>query len=239
LASEASKLHKAALERKDSKARLKSQGEQERHQLQKQLDAERDERQQAALDSQAMLQEALCEAHAAGEAKQRHIAGAFKAARFVTAARESELRKAHDDLAQRFAARESRTEDLQCMSEQRACLKEQRLLLRDRAEQFEGLRRQLQNRDASDVIFGHGGELRKDERRSRSATPDPARVKGSRSSANIGKQPFHGAIPPLPGKKLNEHVQPFQERRRYVQGDCRALSADGRAPLPDLPILVR
>ena len=47
---------------------------------------------------------------------------------------------------------------------------------------------------------------------------------------------LHAAMPPLPGMKLNEHDQPFPERRRRVRTSCRALSAD-RTPR-DMPISV-
>lgn len=192
---------------------LEVQAEQERDILQQRLEAQ-----------QADAQSADLQAREASESQQRRLAGVFKAARCVMAAKESELRMAHDELACRFAARESRPEDLRCIAEQKVALAERRASLKELEQRNEALDRQLRNRDASDKIFGKGsGELR----RGRGGSASPGASPGS----------GHEKMPPLPGKKLNEIAQPFQERRRRLPAACRALSAD---PAPcDLPLSVR
>lgn len=203
--------------------------EQERDTLQSQLEAQQDEALKAELKWQAQQKLSLCKAHETSECQQRRLSAAFKSARCL-ATKEAELRAAYDDLARRFAARESRQEDLRCIAQQKASLAEQKSLLHDFEQRNESLNRELRNRDASDRIFGKSsGELRRG--RAGSASPGPA---GSGSSPGL-----HEKMPPLPGKKLNEFAQPFEARRRrqVPAASCRALSAD---PAPfDLPLFIR
>merc|ERR1719321_545721 len=85
-------------------------------------------------------------------------------------------------------------------AELRAGLARQQALLQQQEAQTQALDRELHNRDATDRIFGAGpGDLRG--------------MKASRpGQPSSSPQGPHNAMPPLPGKKLSEHAQPFQER---------------------------
>jgi kinesin family protein 5 len=213
---------------------LQAMAELEKSELQKQLATHSADAQKVERQREAWQQCSLRETREAADCKLRRLTAVFSAARCVMVAKESELRAAHDDLARRFAARESRQEDLSCIAQQKATLADQRAMLRESEQRAEDLHRRLANRDATDKVFGRGsGEMRRG--RAGSASP---------GSSSFGSPPGqHNAMPPLPGKKLNELAHPFHERRRRGSLDklpaasCRALSADA-APC-DLPISVR
>lgn len=98
------------------------------------------------------------EAWQEGSVQQRRLAAAFKAARCISTLKESELRQQHEDLAQRFATRESREEDVTRISQQRRLLEAQQSCLQKNARAAQGLALELSNRDATDRIFGGGAD---------------------------------------------------------------------------------
>lgn len=89
-----------------------------------------------------------------GNAQQRRLAAAFKAARNIGEMKESELKSAHDELAQRFANRESREEDLEAISHQQRRIQEQHRHLINQGRNLKDIALELQNRDECDRIFG-------------------------------------------------------------------------------------
>jgi len=205
-------------------ASLQAQSEQELSELQTQIEEQTEERQKLEMEWKARHEQAIDKVREDAEIRQRRLAGSFKAARCINAAKQSELREAHDDLARRFAVRESREEDLRCIAEQRAGLAEQQLLLRQREDRAKAMDRELRNRDATDRIFGKSrqgssGELRRLTPRGSSGSPRPP-------LSGIAQVAEHGAMPPLPGKKLNELAHPFPDRRRRIPMSCRARSVD-------------
>lgn len=190
---------------------LQVQAEQERHEFHKQLEGLRSQLQENESSWKDRHEEAVRQAWEHGNVQQRRLAAAFKAARCVSAEKESQVRAAHDELAHRFANRESRQEDLECIASQQRGLFEQHKLLRDREHRMEDLSRELVNRDATDRIFG----------------PQSRRTHNRSESARGLRPPVpSGAAPPLPGKKLGELSQSFRERQRRSTSLHRPVSPD-------------
>merc|ERR1711964_140138 len=102
---------------------------------------QREEHEQAKAYWRQSKEEAVREAVESANTEKRRIAATFKAARCVVATRENELRQAHDELARRFAARESREEDVKLSAGQQRRLEEQKQALQLRQEQLHGLHR--------------------------------------------------------------------------------------------------
>lgn len=158
---------------------------------------------------------ALKEAWERGNAQQRRLAAAFKAARNVKDFKEAKLQEEHDDLARRFQARESREEDVNQIKEQREKLTQQEQLLAARGGCIGNLSLELQNRDVNDRIFG----------------PGPCSPHKRRLPAAASRSPRR-YIPPLPGKKVGD-TRAFPDRRLNSSASCRSASADciGNRPL--------
>jgi len=205
--------------RQETEARLKAMQDAraaEQAEQKQQLKAQRDEYVKAEAYWRDSKEQAVREALESGETGKRRIAAAFKSARCLAALQEQEVRQAHDDLARRFAARESREEDIRMLREQERRLEENNDLLRARNQQLQGLHSALKNRDVNDKVFGTAAKERR---------PSP-----------------RGPLPPLPGKKVGD-LQPFVERRRRSMSACRASSAERNIAvnnvLLEMPISVR
>jgi len=124
----------------------------------------------------------------AGNCQKRRLAAAFKAARCIAAVKEAALREEHDDLAKRFAARESRQDDVQELERQRRQLNQQQRALKHREGDVRALALELQNRDETDRIFS-APEMRRNRRLE------------------------CGVIPAFPGRKTGD-TRNFHERKR-------------------------
>jgi len=171
-----------------------AQAEVERKELRRQLGEAKEEIARTEATWQQIKEESVREAWETGTMQQRRLAAAFKAARCLASTKQAMLKEEHDELAQRFASRESRPEDVRNLMEQKRSIEEQQKALRYREAEVDGLCRELQNRDETDRIFSSS-----DMRRSiRSSSP------GSR---------LRGVVPPLPGKKLGDPA-PFSEREK-------------------------
>ncbi|CAE7835523.1 unnamed protein product [Symbiodinium sp. CCMP2592] len=103
---------------------------------------------------QAMKEDAVREAWEGGNAQQRRLAAAFRAAREINNIKETELKAEHDTLAKRFASRESREEDVKQITDQRRRLQEAQLHLYNKDRDLKEIALELQNRDDCDRIFG-------------------------------------------------------------------------------------
>eukprot|EP00930_Biecheleria_cincta_P054871 TRINITY_DN41261_c0_g1_i1.p1 TRINITY_DN41261_c0_g1~~TRINITY_DN41261_c0_g1_i1.p1 ORF type:complete len:1003 (+),score=300.90 TRINITY_DN41261_c0_g1_i1:163-3171(+) len=150
-----------------------------------------------------MKEQAVREAWETGTTQQRRLAAAFKAAREIEEQKASELQEAHSDLAKRFAARESRQEDLEQIGAARRKLEEANRHLSDKEREKRELALELQYRMETDRIFGSSAE----KRRPRSAMRDNSRTSSARQ---------HGMGQPVAGKKLGESQQ-FVERDKRRQ----------------------
>jgi len=123
----------------------------------------------------------------------------------------------HEDLASRFAARESRDEDVAQIKHQSQKLSEQQQLLQHRGQMIGNLALEAQNRDVNDRIFGASGP-RLSEMSTGSGTPK------RRLPAAASRSPRR-YIPPLPGKKVGDN-RSFPDRRLNATAACRSASAD-------------
>lgn len=156
---------------------------------------------------------AVREAWEEGNAQQRKLAAAFKAARHIKDAKQSELLEAHNHLADRFAKRESREDDIFEMQRQRSALEQQSQTLRHRECELKGIALELQNRDETDRIFGggvprHGKSL-------------PGKKLGdTRRFVDRDRDSRHG----VPRRSSSHHSSNWS----------RSLSADRRTPLSPL-----
>jgi kinesin family protein 5 len=157
----------------------------ERATLQRMVDDKVEELGRREVQWQQTKDEAVRETCERGSLQQRKLASAFKAARSITAMREETLKEEHSEIARRFAARESRPEDVQAISQQRQRMSKQEQALELQGRHLVDLSREMQNRDAMDKIFGSTGEMRAALSRGRS---------------------------PLPGKKLGD-TRSYPERR--------------------------
>eukprot|EP00232_Nephroselmis_pyriformis_P006694 CAMPEP_0182877688 /NCGR_PEP_ID=MMETSP0034_2-20130328/14901_1 /TAXON_ID=156128 /ORGANISM="Nephroselmis pyriformis, Strain CCMP717" /LENGTH=921 /DNA_ID=CAMNT_0025010539 /DNA_START=45 /DNA_END=2810 /DNA_ORIENTATION=- len=109
----------------------------------------------------AKLQEAsAAEAHALtrlAETRLKRTASAFSAARTMLEDHDRELTAAYHDLKTRFAARESRADDIRRIAELEREIKVIEARQGQAVEQQQQLNLQLANRDAADRMFGGGG----------------------------------------------------------------------------------
>lgn len=179
-------------------AEIEAAAQQERESLNVQMEELKAEKVQRESLLKEEKEEALKEAWEGGNAQQRKLAAAFKAARNLSQMKEQQLQEQHSDLSKRFAARESREEDVHQIASQRQRLAEQQKNLHWKNSEVETLARELRNRDECDRIFGSAGM-----RRPRAPSPH---------------RPY---VPPvLPGRKLGETVE-FGERarRRVLSGN--------------------
>jgi hypothetical protein len=128
--------------------------ESQRQLLVQQLDAARDEIQKTEERWKDVKEMAVREAWENGNSQQRRLAAAFKAARNIAQLKEEELKKEHEHLAQRFASRESREEDLEQIALQQKRLQEHQRLVQMREREMKDIALELQNRDDCDRIFG-------------------------------------------------------------------------------------
>lgn len=94
------------------------------------------------------------EAWEAGNAQQRRLAAAFKAARCLKDTKQEQLLQMHNDLSNRFANRESREDDIAEIQKQRQVLDAQGRTLHNKEGDLRALTLELQNRDDTDRIFG-------------------------------------------------------------------------------------
>jgi len=154
-----------------------------------------------------LKEQAVREAWETGSVQQRRLAAAFKAAREIEEQKVSELKDAHSDLAKRFAARESRQEDLEQIGAACRKLEEANRHLSDKDREKKELALELQYRMDCDRIFGSSAE----KRRPRSAMRDDNRTGSARQ---------HGMGQPVAGKKLGESQQfvDRDKRRRAMHG---------------------
>eukprot|EP00931_Biecheleriopsis_adriatica_P073541 TRINITY_DN47802_c0_g1_i1.p1 TRINITY_DN47802_c0_g1~~TRINITY_DN47802_c0_g1_i1.p1 ORF type:complete len:1007 (+),score=355.86 TRINITY_DN47802_c0_g1_i1:41-3061(+) len=178
-------------------AEMERGAEEERKKLLGQLDDARQDLRQTEERWKEMKEMAVREAWENGNAQQRRLAAAFKAARNINEVKEAELKEAHDNLAKRFAARESREEDVKKISDQQRRLQEQQRFLQSRERDLKDTLLELQNRDECDRIFGSA-----EKRRPRSA-----------SRQGLGQH--------VVGKKLGE-AQQFAEREKRRMQSCGA-----------------
>jgi len=135
-------------------ADVERQAEEERQKLSQQLEEAHDEIRRTEERWQAMKEDAVREAWEGGNAQQRRLAAAFRAAREINNIKESELKAEHDTLAKRFASRESREEDVKQITDQRRRLQEAQLHLYNKDRDLKEIALELQNRDECDRIFG-------------------------------------------------------------------------------------
>jgi hypothetical protein len=123
--------------------------ESERAELRLQLDGKCRELRESEARWRDSKEQEVQKAWEAGSQQQRRLAAAFKAARELTAAKEAAAKEAHDSLANRFASRESRPEDMSAIEKQKRDLQDQQQLI-------EQAKKELKNRDDNDRIFGLG-----------------------------------------------------------------------------------
>lgn len=190
-------------------ASLECEMENERQELKAQLEeraAELERKEAAWHESQ---ENAVNEAWESGNAQQRRLAAAFKAARNIKDTKEAQLREQHEELASRFQARESREEDVARIKEQGQRLTDQQQLIEQRGQVIDNLSLEAQNRDINDRIFGCTSSTHSEKRRLPAAA--------SRSPRRY--------IPPLPGKKVGD-TRSFPSRRLDQTASCRSASAD-------------
>jgi len=201
--------------RRESEQRLRMLEEEagrERADLQKQLAAKGEEMEREVQRWMQRQEQAVSHTREEGNSQQRRLAAAFKAAREITAAKEDELRRTHDDLARRFASRESREDDLIELERQRRQLDKHQRLLRHRDSDLKALSMELHNRDETDRIFSEP-EMRRTIKR---ATP--------------------GFVPAMPGKKVGDR-RGFLQRDEYRR--TRSLPRPSSAGTPPArPVLL-
>lgn len=197
--------------RKDFEERLAAMERQSRADqdaLMKLLEDQREAQEAAEARWRDAKDEAVREVWETGTVQQRRLAAAFKAARNIHATKAAELATAHESLAARYAARESRPEDVQALLEQKRCLEQQQRDLRQREVEVNSLGLELENRDATDRIFSHP-EMRRH---------------GHRAGSEDGRRRY-GIVPPLPGKKLGEAFS-FAERDQRRRSQMRQPSLE-------------
>lgn len=174
-------------------ADVERQAEEERQKLSQQLEEAHDEIRRTEERWHAEKEDAVREAWEGGNAQQRRLAAAFRAAREINNIKESELKAEHDTLAKRFASRESREEDVKQITDQRKRLQEAQLHLYNKDRDLKEIALELQNRDDCDRIFGSAERRR----------PKPP--------SGMGQVAV--------GKKLGES-QPWVERDRKRKQTC-------------------
>lgn len=128
--------------------------EEERHMMQQHLADAHEEARATEEKWKEMKEEAVKEAWEGGNAQQRRLAAAFKAAREINHMKESEMKAEHENLSKRFASRESREEDVKQISDQRRRLQEAQMMMVNKDRDLKEIALELQNRDECDRIFG-------------------------------------------------------------------------------------
>ncbi|CAE8611747.1 unnamed protein product [Polarella glacialis] len=184
---------------------LERSAQEQRRELLQELDEAKAEVTRTDERWKEVKEEAVREALEGGNAQQRRLSAAFKAARCIGSMKESELSKAVDELAERFAARESRPEDVQSLTLQQKKLQEQQKYLLEKEREKQHLSLELENRDANDRIFG-GAERRR-----------------SKCPAGMGV--------PVLGKKLGEeqrYADRADKRRTSMERSSTPKSNSGR-----------
>eukprot|EP00928_Gymnodinium_smaydae_P026823 TRINITY_DN20945_c0_g1_i1.p1 TRINITY_DN20945_c0_g1~~TRINITY_DN20945_c0_g1_i1.p1 ORF type:complete len:1025 (-),score=188.90 TRINITY_DN20945_c0_g1_i1:232-3258(-) len=194
--------------RKDFEDRLAAREqkfEEDLNELRRQLAARENDLQLAEVSWQKDRDEAVSHAWEVGNAQQRKLAAAFKAARSMVTTREAQLREEHDALMETVALHKVAEDDLRRVAdEQDKDLQANRQRLQSREREIKHLANELKHREDTDRIFGGVG------------------LRGAGGSG--------GLMPPLPGKRCGES-QSFSDRRRRQIELVRSASTE-RPPRP-------